>query len=278
MHIQWFPGHMAKSMRLIESDLKLVDAVLYVLDSRAALSCLNPSFDKLLENKNKKILYILNKRDLADPNVNSQLLEHFNKIGTAVLTNGTDRGMTKDVLQKLKWILAEKIEKNANRGLTFPVRAMVIGIPNSGKSTITNTLCGSKRTMTGNRPGVTRGKQWVKISDGIELLDTPGTLWNAFADQKSARHLAYIGSISDDVVDAEQLCAFLLEELKELYPQLLSAKYGVDLSLSPNDMLNEICLKKGCLRGGGTDTLRGARAVLDDFRKGRIGKISLERP
>lgn len=269
---------MAKSMRLIEENLKLVDAVLYVLDARAAFSCLNPLFDKLLQGRNKKALYILNKCDLADPEVNPLLLEHFAKKGAAMLATGTDKANVRGVLERLEELLTEKIEKNKKKGITLPVRAMVIGIPNSGKSTIINTLCGNKKASTGNRPGVTRGKQWVKISDGVELLDTPGTLWNAFEDQQAARHLAYIGSIDDDVTDREQLCAFLLEELKELYPKQLEAKYGADLTLSPYEILYQISKKKGCLKGGEVDTFRGARAILDDFRKARIGRITLERP
>jgi ribosome biogenesis GTPase A len=269
---------MAKSMRLIEENLKVVDAVLYVLDARAAFSCLNPSFDKLLQGRNKKALYILNKCDLADPEASPLLLEHFGKMGAAILSTGTDRAMVKGVLEKLRELLTEKIEKNRKKGIMLPMRAMVIGIPNSGKSTIINTLCGNKKTLTGDRPGVTRGKQWVKISEDVELMDTPGTLWNAFDDQKAARHLAYIGSINDDVTDSEQLCACLLDELKELYPKLLKTKYGVDLFLPSHEILHQISIKKGCLKGGEADTLRGARAILDDFRKAKIGRITLERP
>lgn len=277
MNIQWFPGHMTKSMRMIEQNLSLVDAALYVLDARAIKSCFNPSFDKLIGSK--KILYIINKSDLADSKVNAQWKNYFNENKLSyVFTDGRSKKLSKPVITELIKLMSEKIQKYLEKGVKMPIRAMVIGVPNSGKSTIINSLCGGKKTVTGNRPGVTKGKQWIRLADGIELLDTPGTLWNAFADQQSARHLAYIGSISDGVVDTEELSIYMLEELKELYPQLIIEKYGVDICMSGKEMLSHICIKKGCLIKGGEDTLRAANAVIDDFRKAKLGKISLERP
>jgi len=262
---------------MIEENLKLVDAVIYVLDSRAVKSSLNPSFDKLL--KDKKRLFIINKCDLSDEKVSRLWETHFKNNGdNALLINGTNKSFSKLIIKKLTVLLKEKIEKYNKKGIVLPVRAMVIGVPNSGKSTIINTLCGSKRTVTGNKPGVTRGKQWVKIGGGVELLDTPGTLWSSFENQEIARHLAYIGSIKEDVLDIEELAEAMLEELKTLYPELLTSKYGIDISQNGKQMLLEITRKKGCLQKGGEDTVRGAKALIDDFKKARIGKISLERP
>lgn len=277
MNIQWYPGHMTKSIRMIEENLKLVDAVIYVLDARAVLSCLNPSFDKLITDKKK--LFILNKSDLSDDKVNRLWEKNFKSQGeSALILNGTVKKLTEVIIKELTLLLAEKIERQRKKGIVLPLRAMVIGVPNSGKSTIINTLFGGKRTLTGDKPGVTRSKQWVKLGNGIELLDTPGTLWNAFADQATAKHLAYIGSIKEEILDIEELAENLLEELKVLYPDLLAKKYGVDVNLSGKEMMLFISRKKGCLLKGEEDTARCAKAIIDDFKKARIGRISLERP
>lgn len=277
MIIQWYPGHMTKSMRMIEQNIKLVDAVLYILDARAVNSSINPSFEKLLEGK--KRLYIINKSDLSDQNVNILWENYFKQQKQQSITiTGTNKSFSKLIIKKLNELLQDKIQKYKQKGVILPIRAMVLGVPNSGKSTIINTLCGNKRAVTGNKAGVTRGKQWVKIGKGIELLDTPGTLWSAFKNQEIARHLAYIGSIKEDILDIEELAQNLLIELKEIYPQLLKQKYDIDIDKNGLEMLTQICRKKGCLNKGGEDLNRGAKAVIDDFKKARIGKISLERP
>jgi ribosome biogenesis GTPase A len=268
---------MAKSIKMIEENLPLVDAVLYILDARAVKSCFNPSFDKLISDK--KTLYLINKTDLSDEKVNKQWKDYFAAKGqNSILINGKDNSFVKELINRLTALLTDKIEKYRAKGITMPLRAMVIGIPNSGKSTIINTLCGSKKAATGDKPGITKSKQWVRIGGGVELLDTPGTLWNAFADQKSARHLAYIGSIGENAIDPEELCVSLLEELKELYPQMIEKKYGIDSKESGLKMLEQISVKKGCLTKAGIDLFKGANAVLDDFKKAKIGRISLEVP
>lgn len=280
MHIQWFPGHMTKSMRMIEENLPLTDAVVYVLDARAPYSCLNPKFDKLINNK--KILYLLNKSDLSDPVKTKMWKDLFIKNGngntSCLAVNGTVLSSARIILAELYKLLNEKIARMKTKGVKLPIRVMVLGIPNSGKSTVINTLCGSKRAKTGDKPGVTRGKQWIKIED-FEILDTPGTLWNAFADQQSARNLAYVGSINDDILDGTDLATIFIDEVKKLYPNLLKERYKLtDIEKNGVELLQEICKNRGFLMKGGIDTDRGSVAVIDDFRKGRIGKITLEIP
>lgn len=276
MHIQWFPGHMTKSMRMIQENLPLIDAVVYVLDSRAAASCLNPSFDKMITAKKK--VYVLNKADLSDPAVTKLWQARFEEKDSCVSIDGTKGTLAAKIIKMLYVSLDDKLQKQRAKGIKLPLRIMVIGIPNSGKSTIINSLCGGKRAKTGDKPGVTRGKQWIRIQD-FELLDTPGTLWNAFADQTSARHLAYIGSINDDILDSAELAGELLLELKTLYPQAVLERYrSLTPDMTAEQMLKEICALRGFLQKGGLDLERGGKAVIDDFRKGRIGRISLERP
>lgn len=268
---------MTKSLRMIEENLKLVDAVIYVLDARAPQSSLNPSFDRLIADK--KIIYVLNKSDISDSAVNKLWQKYFSQKNSCLSVCGTNKGLTGMIIKELNSVLSDKILKYKQKGVNMPIRAMVIGVPNSGKSTIINTLCGNKRAQTGDKPGVTRGKQWVRLDRGIELLDTPGTLWNSFDDQNTGRHLAYIGSIKEDVLDAVELAICLLDELKEMYAEKLNERYGIFAAGKPaNELLFEICKNRGYLLKGCPDTERCAKAVLDDFRKARIGKISLERP
>jgi ribosome biogenesis GTPase A len=267
---------MAKSIRLMEKDIRLVDAVIYLLDARAVKSSINPYFDKII--KDKKRLYLINKSDLADGAVNALWLKYFSSRGeAALLCDGRNFKCAAEIIKALNELLKEKILARRERGLNLPLRAMVIGIPNSGKSTVINTLCRRKKTQTGNIAGVTRGKQWVKLDGGIDLLDTPGTLWNAFDDEKTGYNLAAIGSIKDDVTDNERVAAYLLSCLAETYPDLLRQRYGIEIG-GGEDMLNEIGKKTGALKEGRPDTLRAAKSVLDDFRKARTGNISLEKP
>ena len=278
MHIQWFPGHMTKALRMMEENIKLCDAAIYVLDARACFSCINPKFKELL--KNKPCLMLLNKADLADPKITNEWIKYFEKEGLcAVAANAAANNLSNEIIQKLKIMLKPKIERAANKGVNLTLRAMVVGVPNSGKSTVINSVAKEKKAVTGDKPGVTRGKQWLRLDSGFELLDTPGTLWNAFTDQNVARNLAYIGSIKEDILDITELSLYFIDELKTIYPNEFSSRYDIeDLDKPAIEILECVCKKRGCIiKRGEYDYERGARALLDDFRKGRIGRISLEK-
>ncbi|MEG1710956.1 MAG: ribosome biogenesis GTPase YlqF [Clostridia bacterium] len=275
MNIQWFPGHMTKAVRLIEENLKLVDVVGYVLDSRAPSACFNPIFDKIVGDKS--VVYILNKSDLADMAKLQAFAYNLKKEGKVVVTiNAANGNSVKGVAEAFKEASKVRIEKFKSKGIYRPTRAMIIGVPNCGKSTIINALCGRKATITGDKPGVTKGKQWVRLTDGLELLDTPGTLWGRFDDEKDARHLLYIGSIKDDIADIEEIAPYLMDELKLLYPNELKVRYKFEtLDKSGLQLLTDLCIMRSfTLKGGEIDIERGARSLLDEFRKGKIGKIS----
>lgn len=276
MHIQWHPGHMTKALRMMEENLKLVDGVLFVLDARCPVACLNRKLIKLFQNK--KTLYILNKSDLTDRRLLSGYIDYFAQGGiTAAAAVGTDSKSIKEISKIAAGMLTEKTEKNAQRGINKKLRFMVCGIPNTGKSTIINTLCGEKRAQTGDKAGVTKGKQWINAGE-YELLDTPGTMPPSFDNQVLARHLAYIGSINDSILDFSELLLEFIREIKELYPGMLAEKYGADETGEPLSVYESICKKRGyLLKGGEFDYERCAVAVMDDFRKGRIGKIALDR-
>ena len=275
MKINWFPGHMKKALQEMEKEVKNVDAIIYVLDARAPKACLNPSFIKIIGNK--PILFVLNKIDLADEiKINSYLNELLGENKRVVVLNSTASGAIKKVTSKLNELCSSTIEKYKNKGVNYFVRAMVIGVPNSGKSTLVNNLCGNSRAVTGNKPGVTKAKQWVKLSNNIEVLDTPGTLWPNLEDETLAHYLAYIGSIKDDVLQIEELVVDLLSELSKEYPTLLENRYGVSVrNKSALEIYDEIAIKKKLvLKGGDIDYERTAKLILDDFRKSKIGKIT----
>jgi len=291
MIIQWFPGHMTKAVRLIEENLKLVDAVGYVLDARAPNACFNPIFDKLIDGKTA--LYILNKCDLADSVKVKAFADALKAQGKDVICVSAVNGATvKAVADAFKKANNARLEKFRNKGIYRPVRAMIIGVPNCGKSTIINSVSGKKKAVTGDKPGVTKGKQWVRLAEGLELLDTPGTLWGKIEDEKSARQLCYIGSIKDDIIDIEELAPFLMEELQEKYPKNLEERYKLsaeiekimadrvdadNVGVNGRLLFEALCRKRAfTLRGGELDTLRGAKALLDDLRKGKIGRITFE--
>ena len=278
MHIQWYPGHMTKARRTIEQMSGLCDAVLYVLDARAAGACLNPDFDRILGKK--PTLFLLNKSDLADPAVTAEWISFFRAQGReARAVVGGDLASKKVIAEGLKSLLKERLARDAAKGVRRPIRAMIVGIPNCGKSTLLNSAAGQKRALTGDRPGVTRGTQWIRLAEGLELLDTPGTLWNAFSDQTVGLHLAFLGSINDDILDFEELAGELLKTLSELAPAAAQARCKVALSGDPARDLPAVAAARGFLGKGGTlDLERCARALVDDFRKGRMGRISLERP
>lgn len=274
--INWFPGHMKKALEEMQAEVKNVDAVIYVLDARAPKACLNPSFVKIIGNK--PILFILNKCDLADEQKVKEFAQNLiSENSKCLLLNSTASGALNKVTNALNELCKNQIERFKNKGVNYYVRAMVLGVPNSGKSTLVNNLCGSARAVTGNKPGVTKGKQWVKLSNNIEILDTPGTLWPNLEVEETALRLAYIASIKDDVLQIEELVLELIEDLKKLYPELLKEKYKIDdvENKLPLEIFEEIAEMKKCLlKGGEIDYERAAKAILDDFRKCRIGKIT----
>ena len=276
MQINWYPGHMTKSIRMMEENIKLVDAVIYVLDARAPKSCMNPNFDKFIEKL--PVVFVLNKADLAS----EQSVAKWKKKLTgpnreAVSVNSTVSKTSASVVALLKKLCAGKINKFAQKGVKATIRVMIMGVPNTGKSTLTNNLCGKAKAITGNKAGVTRGKQWVKVSDTIEVMDTPGTLYPKLSDQTVAKHLAYMGSIKDEVVDGEELAMALLEELSTRFPFALKNRYGIENPDTPSALLEQIARKRGfILKGNVPDIERASDAILDDFRKGRMGKITLE--
>ena len=277
MNIQWFPGHMTKAIRMMEENLRLVDALICVIDSRAVFSSNNPLFDKLIAGK--RVLYVFNKCDLVEESDLAAWCAEFGSEGKRYVKAVGTSGDCSAIVAGLKRIAADKIAKFGERGANVSVRAMVVGVPNSGKSTVINAMCKRAGAVTGDRPGVTRGKQWMSI-DGVDLLDTPGTLWGKFEDESVAKHLAYIGSIRDEVLDAGEIAYAFLDEVREEYGGLIAARYSLD-SL-PDDTLalfDAIAAARGFkVRGGEPDYERTAKCIMDDFRKGRLGKIMLEKP
>lgn len=279
MNIQWYPGHMTKTKRLIEENIKLVDIVIELLDARAPLSTKNPDIDGLAKNKMR--IVILNKADLADEQLTKEWIkwytDHNVKVVPIIATNG--KGI-KQVTQIAEELLKEKIERDKARGRIYrPIRAMIVGIPNVGKSTFINSLVGKGTAKTGDKPGVTRGKQWVKIKKGFELLDMPGILWPKFEDQEVAKHLAYIGSINDNILDNRELAICLLEQgLKEFRTQL-EERYKTELPDDGYEAFKVIGQKRGLISSGGAiDELRTAQIILDEYRGGKWGRITIERP
>ncbi len=275
-HLQWFPGHMTAAMRMMEENLKAVDGVMIVLDARAPRASLNSKLDKLFANK--KVLYVLNKTDLVENADVNRTISEFKKDGKeTVAISAMDKRAVDLLYAKLFSLLKEKLEKNKEKGVFKPIRFMVAGIPNTGKSTIINALCGGKKAITGDKAGVTKGKQWVRLRE-LELLDTPGTMPPAFDNQILAKHLAYIGSMNDANIDFNDLAFELLKELQVKYPNLIKSKYSIEnVDVETLELFDAICVRRGFLRRGGEyDYDRCAVAIIDDFRKGRIGKIILD--
>ena len=275
-HLQWFPGHMTAAMRMMEDNLKAVDGVMIVLDARAPRASLNKKLNKLFINK--KVLYVLNKCDLVSSEDVKRTVKEFSEEGMeTVAVSAMDKKAIDLLYGRIFLLLKEKLERNKLKGVFKPVRIMVAGIPNTGKSTIINALCGGKKAITGNKAGVTKGKQWVRIRE-LELLDTPGTMPPAFDNQTLAKHLAYIGSMNDANIDMGDLSFEFIKEMTEKYPDLIKSKYNIeDLSVSTLEIIDAICVRRGFLmRGGEFDYERCAKAIIDDFRSGRIGKIILD--
>ncbi|MCM1533528.1 MAG: ribosome biogenesis GTPase YlqF [Corallococcus sp.] len=279
MNIQWFPGHMTKALRMMEENVVIVDAIGYVLDARAPRSCFNPSFDKIVGNK--PCVFILNKSDLADKVKLNKWEQYFKTRNipyvTATATASAEASKISDAFAAITEPLRAKYKA---KGLFKPVRCLIIGVPNCGKSTLINCLSGRKTVITGDKPGVTKGKQWVRLQSGLELLDTPGTLWPKFDSDRVASRLCFIGSIKDDVVDLYEVACMLIAELLDLYPDMLSARYKISVeNKSVAEIFDAIALKRGfLLRGGEIDGERCAKAILDDFRKGKMGGITFDLP
>ncbi len=277
MFIQWFPGHMTKALRMMEENVKLVDCLIYVLDSRCISASFNPKLNELAQGK--PILYVLNKADLVSREDLTEWLKYFKQNNMQVVVCNSANGNTSKVIDGLKIINKSLIEKYQNKGVNRSIRAMVVGIPNSGKSTLINSLCGSKRTITGDKPGVTRGKQWVVLTKGVELLDTPGTLWPSFENQEHAKHLAFVGSINEDILNIVELAEEMIDFCRNNYYDSFMQRYKItELPNENNVAIEYIAKKRGfLLKGGVLDTERLAKTIIDDFRKGKLGLIMLEK-
>ncbi len=276
--INWYPGHMAKTRRLLSEQLKSVDLVIELCDARLPFSSRNPDLDQLLNGK-KRIL-MLNKTDLADQNVTDRWLALFRREGLEAAGCSASRLKAADAVSRIENATREAVEKAALKGVRKTVRVMVAGVPNVGKSTFINRIRGKSIAATGDRPGVTRSSQWIKITPWLELLDTPGMLWPRLDDQVAARRLCYIGTVKDDVVDLEELAMHLLNDLAEAQPDSLRDRFHVkDPECRGVELMDQVCQGRGfLLRGGESDYDRCARVVLDEFRGGKTGRISLEAP
>lgn len=277
MHVQWYPGHMTKAKRMMQENIKLVDLVIELVDARVPVSSRNPDIDEL--GRQKARLILLNKSDLAEDARNDAWMEYFQNQGFSVVKVNSKSGAgIKSINGVVAEACKEKIERDRKRGiLNRPVRAMVVGIPNVGKSTFINALAGKACAKTGNKPGVTKGKQWIRLNKNVELLDTPGILWPKFEDQNVGLKLALIGSIKDEILNVEELAAELISFLTKNYPHVLEKKYEVDESAKEYVILQKIAENRHCLiKGNELDTEKAARLLLDDFRSGRLGKITLE--
>ena len=281
MKYQWYPGHMTKAKRMMQEDIKLIDLVIELVDARVPLSSRNPDIDEL--GKNKARLIIMNKSDLSDEEQNKEWAAFFKQKGYFVvgLDARTKTGM-KAVTNVVMEACKEKIERDRRRGIVNrPVRAMVVGIPNVGKSTFINSYAGKACAKTGNKPGVTKGKQWIRLNKNLELLDTPGILWPKFEDQTVGLRLALIGSINDEILNIDELAMELITFLKNQYPGTLEKRFQLDESeeKSAVQILEEIARVRGCLiRGGELDYGKASKLLMDDFRSGKLGRVTLELP
>lgn len=279
MEFQWYPGHMSKAKRAMQDDLKLINVIIELVDARVPLSSKNPDIDPMANGKSRIIL--LNKCDLADAAVTAQWKKYYEKKGFFVaLVNSKQGKGVKQVNEVIQSACKEKIERDRRRGiLNRPIRAMIVGIPNVGKSTFINSFAGKACTKTGNKPGVTKGKQWIRLNKNVELLDTPGILWPKFEDQTVGLRLAFIGSIKDELSNQYELCLLLMKYLQEHYPEAVPKAYQIEADDSEVVLLERVAKRRGCLKAGGEyDLDKAANYVIDDFRNGRLGAISLEQP
>ena len=280
MNIQWYPGHMTKTRRQIEADLKQVDAVCEIVDARIPISSRNPDIDTICGSKPR--IVVLNRMDLADPVATKAWVAYFKSRGMAALPTDckTRRGIG-EFQPAVRSVLKEKIDRNAARGMNRPLRVMIVGIPNVGKSTLINQISGRKGAKAENRPGVTRGKQWVTVESSLLLLDTPGILWPKFEDPEVGMMLAYTGAVKEGVIDIEELACRLIQLLHQRYPQALKDRYGIDTQedLPGYELLELAGRKRGYLVSGGeVNTERMAKVLLDEYRSGKLGRFTLEQP
>ena len=281
MQYQWYPGHMTKAKRMMQENIQLIDLIIELVDARIPKSSRNPDIDIL--GKQKSRLVLLNKSDLADPKVNERWLTYFKEQGcSAVLVNAKKGNGMKEIQSAVMEACKEKIERDRKRGiLNRPVRAMVVGIPNVGKSTFINSFAGKACAKTGNKPGVTKGKQWIRLNKNVELLDTPGILWPKFQDQTIGRNLAFIGSMNDEILNIEELALDYISFMAVNYNGLMNEKYGLEMEgeVAPVEILTAFARRRGCMKKGNVlDLNKAAQLLLDDFRNGRIGRITLEAP
>ncbi len=279
MDFQWYPGHMTKAKRMMQENMKLIDIMIELVDARIPLSSRNPDVDQLAAGKYRLIL--LNKSDMADERVTAQWEEYFKSKGFFVAKTNSKAGKGVKATQNIIMeACKEKLERDKKRGIkNRPIRAMIAGIPNVGKSTFINSLVGRACTKTGNKPGVTKGKQWIKLNKNIELLDTPGILWPKFEDQMVGLRLALIGSIRDEILNQDEMALELICYLKEHYPGILSDRYDVEESEDKVKILESIAINRNCkLKGDELDYTKASKILLEEFRNGKLGKISLEIP
>ena len=279
MNIQWYPGHMTKAKRAMKEDIKLIDLIIEVVDARVPLASRNPDIDEL--GKGKARLILLNKSDLSSERYNEAWTSWFKEKGYFVVKINSRSGAgIKQINGVVQEACKEKIERDRRRGImNRPVRAMVVGIPNVGKSTFINSFAGKACAKTGNKPGVTKGNQWIRLNKTLELLDTPGILWPKFEDQEVGKRLAFIGSIKDEILNLEELSLELLDYIRTNYPGLLNARYGIEEEGTPVSLLEAVADKRKCLiRGQEIDYAKAAGIVMEEFRNGKIGRITLEFP
>lgn len=278
MNYQWYPGHMTKAKRMMQEDIKLVDLIIELVDARVPLSSRNPDVDKLGQHKFRLIL--LNKSDLADPKENHRWMEYFKNKGFFVIElNAKSGNGMKQIQTMVLEACKEKLERDKRKGiLNRPIRAMVVGIPNVGKSTFINSFAKRAAAKTGNKPGVTKGKQWIKLNKSMELLDTPGILWPKFEDQIIGMKLAFIGTINDDIIIMEEMALDLIRHLMKTYPNAISERYGFPVEgMKAEEVLLQIGRTRGCfMKAEEIDYKRAANLFIDDFRSGRLGRITLE--
>ena len=279
MNIQWCPGHMTKARRAMQEDIKLIDLVIELVDARVPFSSRNPDIDKLAAGKARMVL--LNKADLADEAETRKWAQMFEDMGIHVVkSDARNKGTLKQVQAAQQEACKEKIERDRRRGiLNRPIRTMVVGIPNVGKSTFINSFAGKACAKTGNKPGVTKGNQWIRLNKTLELLDTPGILWPRFEDQQVGLHLALIGSINDQILNKDELACELISLLEKDYPQVVKDRFGIEnVEEDRVKVLEEIARSRACLmKGGELDLARASALLLDDFRAGKLGRISLEK-
>lgn len=276
MKINWFPGHMSKTLKMMQEEVKNVDAIIYVLDARAPFSCLNPSFIRVIGDK--PVIYVLNKIDLIDKSYLAPWVDYLSDNNRYVINmNSSVSGAGKVIVECLTKALKGKTDYYLNKGAKITLRAMIIGVPNSGKSTLANNLCGKSKAVTGNKPGVTKTKQWVKLSDYVEVLDTPGTLWPSLTNQNTALNLALIGSIKEEVLDINELALELVKKVIQKQPDIIKERYKVEPSEDGLETLENIALARGFkLKGGDIDYDRICMMLVSDYKKGKLGTFILD--